>query len=198
MSQDLLLATRNQGKLHELTQLLAGTPVKVLSLADAGYPHEVEEKGETFAANAAAKAVEYSRLTDALTLADDSGLEVTALGGAPGVRSARYGAPSLSDEDRCRRLLKELEKVPWDDRKARFACVLALARAGSLIRTFQGTVEGRIAFEPRGAGGFGYDPIFYYPPLARTFGELSRPEKDLVSHRGHALRAFRDYIDRTL
>ena len=196
--QKLLIATRNQGKLHELTQLLAGTPLKVVSLVDVGLPPEVEEKGETFRENAVHKAIEYSRLTDALTIADDSGLEVVSLGGAPGVRSARYGGPGLSDEQRCSLLLKELEKVPWEDRKARFVCVLALAQAGAVIRVFEGTVDGLIAFEPRGTNGFGYDPIFYYPPRARTFGELSRSEKERVSHRGRALREFRKYIDQTL
>ena len=135
--QKLLIATRNQGKLHELTQLLAGTPLKVVSLVDVGLPPEVEEKGETFRENAVHKAIEYSRLTDALTIADDSGLEVVPLGGAPGVRSARYGGPGLSDEQRCSLLLKELEKVPWEDRKARFVCVLALAQAGAVIRVFE-------------------------------------------------------------
>jgi XTP/dITP diphosphohydrolase len=194
----LLLATRNQGKLHELTQLLAGTPVKVVSLVDVGLPSEIEEKGETFRENAIHKAIEYSRLTDALTLSDDSGLEVGPLGGAPGVRSARYGGPDLNDEQRCTLLLKELEKVSWEDRKARFVSVLALAQSGAVIRVFEGTVDGLIAFEPRGKNGFGYDPIFYYPPRARTFGELPRSEKDRVSHRGRALRELREYIDQTM
>ena len=196
--QKLLIATRNRGKLHELTQLLSGTPLKVVSLVDVGLPPEVEEKGESFRENAVHKAIEYSRLTDALTIADDSGLEVVPLGGAPGVRSARYGGPGLSDEQRCSLLLKELEKVPWEDRKARFVCVLALAQSGAVSRVFEGTVDGLIAFEPRGTNGFGYDPIFYYPPRARTFGELSRSEKERVSHRGRALREFRKYIDQTL
>lgn len=196
--KSLLLATRNQGKLHELTQLLAGLPLKVLSLADVGFPPDVEEKGETFLANATLKAIQYSRQTEALTLADDSGLAVAALGGAPGARSARYGGPGLTDEDRCSLLLKELEKVPWEERKAQFVCVLALAHACALVRSFEGTVDGLITFEPRGTNGFGYDPLFYYPPRALTFAELSRTDKDKVSHRGRALAQFRDYVAQVL
>jgi XTP/dITP diphosphohydrolase len=192
--KDLLLATRNRGKLHELTQLLAGLPVRILSLEDVGFPPEVEESGETFAENALRKAVQYSRHSDALTLADDSGLEVSALDGAPGVRSARYGGPGLTDEQRCQLLLKELERVPWEDRAARFVCVLALAQSGELIRSFDGTVEGLIAYEPRGTNGFGYDPVFYYPPEAATFAELARADKDQVSHRARALEQLREYL----
>jgi XTP/dITP diphosphohydrolase len=196
--RQLLLATHNQGKLHELTQLLAGVPLQVVSLHSLGIARDVAETGSTFAANATLKAVEYSRLTDALTLADDSGLEVTALGGAPGVLSARYGGPGLGDDGRNTLLLKELLPIGWDERTARFVCVLALAHSGALIKTFHGAVAGLIAFEPRGTNGFGYDPVFYYPPHARTFGELSRAEKELVSHRGQALRRFREYIEDVL
>ena len=226
---DLIIATRNRGKLNELAARLAGLPFRLLTLTDAGIAEEVEEAGTTFAENAIAKAVAYSRLAlrlepdarDAaigtlpascqpgeplppspprpsrsaltLTLADDSGLVVDALGGEPGILSARYGGPGLSDEDRCRLLLHRLEGVPEEGRTARFVCVLALAREGVLVRTFEGKVEGSIAFEPRGANGFGYDPVFYYTPLCVTFAELPPSEKDRVSHRGHALRAFREY-----
>ena len=226
---DLLLATRNRGKLNELAQLLAGMPLRVLSLADVGITDEVEETGNTFADNAVAKAIAYSRIAASsaqacpeihpaaheppgpeplqgsperpgptgpaatLTLADDSGLVVDALGGAPGVLSARYGGTGHSDEERCRLLLKELESVPREERTARFVCVLALARAGRLIRTFEGVVEGLIALEPCGSNGFGYDPVFYCPPLGRAFSELSSEEKDRVSHRGRALRLFVEY-----
>ena len=182
--RQLLLATHNQGKLHELTQLLAGAPLQVVSLRELGIARDVAETGETFLANATLKAVEYSRLTDAFTLADDSGLEVTSLRGAPGVRSARYGGTGLDDDKRNALLIKELQTIPWEDRTARFVCVLALAQSGALVKTFDGTVEGLIAFEPRGHNGFGYDPVFYYPPRARTFGELPRSDKDKVSHRG--------------
>ena len=191
----LVLATHNQGKLHELSMLLSGTTFRVVSLADLGQNFEVEETGTTFAANAIEKAVRYSQHTPELTLADDSGLEVAALDGAPGVRSGRYGGPGLNDEKRCTKLLAQMETVRWDERSARFVCVLALAQAGGLVKTFEGVVEGLIAHEPRGTSGFGYDPIFYYPPKARTFGELTRAEKDAVSHRGQALRAFLSHIE---
>ena len=191
----LLVATHNQGKLHELTQLLTGIPLQVVSLRDLGISKDIAETGETFLENATLKAVEYSRMTDALTLADDSGLEVEALQGAPGVRSARYGGPGLNDDQRNALLLKELLPIPWDERTARFVCVLALAQSGAVVKTFEGAVEGLIAFEPRGHNGFGYDPVFYYPPRARTFGELPRADKDRVSHRGQALRKFREYIE---
>lgn len=194
----LLVATHNPGKLRELAALLSGSALQVASLADLGPVSEVEETGETFLDNAVRKAVAYSRHTDGLTLADDSGLEVDALGGAPGVRSARYGGPGLTDEDRCQLVLKELENVAKEDRRARFVCVLALAQRGELLRTFQGVVEGLIAFEPRGTGGFGYDPIFYYPPKACAFGELLPADKDRVSHRGQALREFLGHIESSL
>lgn len=131
---------------------------------------------------------------DLLTLADDSGLEVTALGGAPGVKSARYGGPGLSDEERCDLLLREMAGIPEAQRTARFVCVLALARKGALIQCFEGRVEGRIAFEPRGKNGFGYDPVFLYPPFGRTFGEAAPSEKDEVSHRGQALRKLQKFL----
>src|SRR5262245_39913714 len=194
----LLVATHNQGKLHELTQLLTGIPLQVVSLRDLGISKDIAETGETFLENATLKAVEYSRLTDAFTFADDSGLEVAALQGAPGVRTARYGGPGLNDDQRNALLLKELQNIPLEDRTARFVVVLALAQSGALTKTFRGEVEGLIAHEPRGRNGFGYDPVFYYPPRARTFGELPRPDKDKVSHRGQALRKFREYIEEVL
>ena len=193
--RQLLLATRNQGKLHELQTILAGVPFKVVSLAGMGHVPEIEETGESFLANARQKAIHFSRQSDALTLADDSGLEVRALGGVPGIRSARFGGAGLSDEDRCGLVLQQMAKIPWEERTARFVCALTLAQSGAAVRDFRGVVEGLIAFEPRGKNGFGYDPIFYYPPLARTFGELPRAEKDTVSHRGLALAALKDYLE---
>ena len=192
----ILLATHNQGKLHELKELLASTGLRVISLAELGHAHEVEETGATFEANAIHKAVQYSRLSGAWTLADDSGLEIDALDGRPGVHSARYGGAGLTDEQRCRLLLDEMVKVRWEERTARFVCVLALAQGGAILKTFRGVVKGLLAFEPRGKAGFGYDPVFYYPPKMLAFGELDRAEKDAVSHRGQALRAFLDYVKR--
>ncbi len=129
------------------------------------------------------------------TLADDSGLCVEALGGEPGVRSARYGGAGLDDPGRCRLLLEKIRDVPEGRRGARFECVLALASGGALVETFAGVVEGRLLFEERGEGGFGYDPIFFYPPAGRTFAEMTREEKSAVSHRGRALAALRRYLE---
>jgi XTP/dITP diphosphohydrolase len=139
------------------------------------------------------KAVAYSRASDLPTLADDSGIEVTALGGAPGIHSARFGGDGLNDKNRNDLLLRQLEAAATVDRSARYVCVLALARGGELVTTFEATVEGTIAQEPCGDGGFGYDPLFFYPPFGKTFGEVSAGEKDGVSHRGKAFRAFLEY-----
>lgn len=183
----LVLATRNPGKVRELAARLEGTPWRVLGPeAIEGLPAPVED-GATFEANARKKAIHYSRLVDHLVLADDSGLEIDALGGWPGVRSARVGGPGATDEDRIRLVLAKMEDVPWEERGARFRCVLAVARRGEVLATFPGEVSGRIALEPEGGGGFGYDPIFFYPPMNRTFAEMTPAEKDSVSHRGQAL-----------
>ncbi len=196
----LVLATRNPGKVRELAGRLEGTPWRVLGPeAIEGLPAPVED-GATFAANARKKAIHYSRLVDHPVLADDSGLEIDALGGWPGVRSARVGGPGATDEDRIRLVLARMEDVPWEERGARFRCVLAVARRGEVLATFEGEVEGRIALEPEGGGGFGYDPVFFYPPMNRTFAEMTAAEKDSVSHRGRALdRAvawLRDFLER--
>jgi XTP/dITP diphosphohydrolase len=181
------VATKNPGKAQELEELLqphglhAVGPERMRDL-----PAPVED-GTTFRANAVKKALHYSRLVDLPVLADDSGLEVDALGGRPGVRSARLGGPSASDADRVRLVLSQLEGVAWEDRTARFQCVIAVARGDVLLSEFTGAVEGRVAFEPAGAGGFGYDPIFYYEPAAMTFSEMTAEEKHRVSHRGQAL-----------
>lgn len=152
------------------------------------------ERGASFAANARSKAIFYSRRWEGLTVAEDSGLEVDALGGAPGVRSARFSAPRPSDAKNIRKVLALLGDRPPSKRKARFVCVLALARGGRIIKEFRGQVRGRIAPHPRGGGGFGYDPIFLYPPLGKTFAELSREAKSAVSHRGRALRRLKAYL----
>ncbi len=150
-----------------------------------------EETGDSYAANALLKARAAAALTGALALADDSGLEVDALGGAPGVHSARYGGPELDDAGRCARLLEALRDVPAERRTARFRCVIALACPDGRHRLVEGMAEGLILAAPRGRGGFGYDPLFYYPPLGRTFAELTEAEKAEVSHRGRAMRAAR-------
>ena len=196
MARFLLIATTNPGKVREVAVCLAGIPgLEVISLADLPPRPEVPETGHTFAENAAAKAVGYGRAHEGLTLADDSGLCVDALGGEPGVRSARYGGPGLDDPGRCRYLLGKIRDVPEVRRTARFECALALARPGAMIATFTGRVEGRLLFEPRGANGFGYDPVFFYEPAGRSFAEMTREEKSAVSHRGRALQALRRYLE---
>lgn len=185
------MATLNRAKAGELAALLAGVPFRLVGLADVPGARLPEETGAAYRDNALLKARAAARLTGALALADDSGLEVDALGGAPGVLSARWGGPGLDDAGRCARLLEALRGVEEARRTARFRCVIALVEPGGREAAVEGVVEGRIAETPRGRGGFGYDPIFYYPPLGRTFAELTTAEKAAVSHRGRAARAAR-------
>jgi len=186
--RDLVLATHNRGKLVELADRLGALPVRLHTMDSLRLP-PAEESGDTFEANAKIKAEACSLRTPHLVIADDSGLEVDTLGGEPGVRSARFGGPRLNDDDRNRLLLERLAGTAWEDRAGRFVCVVSLARNGAEIVRFRGEVAGIIALEPRGTRGFGYDPLFYYPPAARTFGELTLDEKAAVSHRGQALAA---------
>jgi XTP/dITP diphosphohydrolase len=182
----LVLATMNRGKARELVELLGDVPFDVRLLAD--YPGAVapEETAATYRGNALLKARAAARLTGAWALGDDSGLEVDALDGAPGLRSARYGGPGLDDVGRCALLLDALRDVPADQRTARFRCVIALVDPEGRESVVEGVVDGTITRAPRGPGGFGYDPLFYYPPLGQTFGELSDAAKALVSHRARA------------
>lgn len=184
----VVLASKNPGKVAELAALLEGLPLHVAA------PETIEklsppvEDGRTFAANARKKAVQYSRqLKGKVVIADDSGLEIDALNGQPGIRSARLGGPAASDMDRVRLILQKLEKMPWEKRGARFRCVVAIALNGKILGSFEGAVEGKIAFEPAGSNGFGYDPIFYFPPMSRTFAEMEPIEKNSVSHRHLAM-----------
>ncbi len=186
----LLVATLNRAKGRELAELLADPRFDVIALADLPVAALPDETGATYAENALIKARAAWRATGLRTIADDSGLEVDALGGAPGVYSARYGGPGLDDAGRVARLLSELRDVPDDRRTARFRCVIALVAPDGRERVVEGTVDGVIARAPRGAGGFGYDPVFVYPPLGRTFAELTREEKSRVDHRGAAVRAL--------
>lgn len=191
----LIVATSNPGKLREVAEFLSDVPgVTIGSLRDVSSVPHVEEDGITFRQNAIKKAVEYSRAFAGLVLADDSGLCVDALGGEPGVRSARYGGAGLDDVGRCRYLLERLKDVPDEARGARFECAVALAEKGRLIATFSGTVDGGLLRAMRGTNGFGYDPIFFHPPSRRTFAELTTEEKAAVSHRGRALAALRTYL----
>lgn len=182
----LLIATNNPGKFREFEQLLESCGWELVSPAELGIEVEVEESGQTYAENARIKAEAYARASGLVTLADDSGIEVDALEGAPGVRSARYGGPGLSDEDRVRLLLRAMEGVPDDRRTARFRCVIAIATPEGEVRYAEGTVEGRVTREPRGASGFGYDPIFLLPERGLTTAELPPEEKNRISHRGRA------------
>ena len=186
----LLVATANQGKLREVEAALAPLGIDVVGLSALSDATPVEETGATFLENAKLKAEVYSRRTDLPVLADDSGLEVDALEGRPGVLSARFGGPQLSDVARCKAVLKGLVDVPEEARTARFQCVLAVARGGRTLATFEGAAEGRILRELRGKNGFGYDPIFLQAESGRTFAEMTPEEKDAVSHRGRALAAL--------
>ena len=187
----LVFATRNRGKLTELRQLLAGAleGVALLGLDDIDVP-EIEETGATFADNAVAKALGVMQATGLPALADDSGLEVDALDGAPGVHSARYAGPGASDADRIELLLRNLEGVAADQRTARFRCVVAFVDPArpEAIRLHEGSCEGRILEDARGSGGFGYDPVFYVEELGQTFAEAPARDKNRLSHRGHAMR----------
>jgi XTP/dITP diphosphohydrolase len=184
---ELLVATNNAGKVRELSHLLAGLPVRLRLLSELGRLPEAEETGETFAENATLKALHYSALSGMLTLSDDSGLCVDALGGEPGVYSARYAGPHATYAERMAKLLGELAATR-DERRARFVCVIAIKDPSTgVIDTFKGTCEGHIARAPSGTGGFGYDPIFIPEGHEQTFGELPDEVKQFISHRARAL-----------
>lgn len=191
----LLVATNNPGKVQEYKELLAGLPVEITFPAEEGLVLEVEESGTTFAENAGIKALAFAQASGLLTLADDSGLEVDALNGAPGVRSARYAGPGANDIDRYRKLLSALRDVPAEKRSARFRCVIALAWPDGSIHTADGTCEGNIGFTPRGGHGFGYDPIFVVDGYGgQTMAELSPKIKNQISHRAQAAAAARPIL----
>jgi XTP/dITP diphosphohydrolase len=185
---ELLIATGNAGKVRELSQLLAGLPLRLRHLSELGDVREPEETGTTFVENATLKALYYRERGRMLTLSDDSGLAVDALGGAPGVYSARYAGPRATYAERMTKLLEELASTQDDERRARFVCVIAIAEPSTrVVQTFEGTCEGRIAHAPRGTGGFGYDPIFIPEGHTQTFGELPDEVKHSISHRARAL-----------
>jgi XTP/dITP diphosphohydrolase len=192
---ELLIATKNAGKIRELMELLGGVPLRLRGLADFPYAPEVEETGATFAENARLKAIRYGEHARMLALADDSGLEVAALGGAPGVRSARYAGESATDTERIELLLGELSRTSSTGRRARFVCVVALydPLCGE-AEIFTGDCAGRIAPAPRGMNGFGYDPVFIPDGYEQTFAELPPAAKRQISHRALALRRVRDFI----
>lgn len=192
--RDLLLASQNAGKLAEMRQLVAGLPFRVLAPKDVGIEDAPEETGASFAENAALKARHYANRSGLLAVADDSGISVDALNGAPGLFSSRFGGEGASDADRNRLLLAKLAGLPPEKRGARFTSCVALARNDEILFQATETVEGRIADEPRGPNGFGYDPIFFYPPFGKTFGEVPREQKDRVSHRGKAFARLREFL----
>ena len=190
----LVLATANRAKGRELRALLGGIPFRILDLSD--YPSlTLPAEGETsYADNALLKARAVAAATHTWALADDSGIEVDALGGRPGVLSARYGGDGLNDEDRWRQMLRELHGVPPTQRTARYRCVVALCSPDGREATTEGVVDGLILETPRGDGGFGYDPIFYYPALGATFAEVTAETKHAVSHRGQAMARARSIL----
>ena len=198
----VLIATGSTHKFEELRDLLQLPNATLVSLADVGITDSPDETGHTFEDNAAAKAIHYARASGLPTLADDSGIEVDALGGRPGVKTRRYAGPNATDEQNNRKLLAELDGFySPDERTARYQCVLAFVEpdtdAPRVGETSFGTFEGRVAFEPRGSGGFGYDPIFepdFEPPGGRTVGQLSQEEKNEVSHRAKAAKRMRDLL----
>jgi XTP/dITP diphosphohydrolase len=191
---DLLLASQNPGKLAEMKELVAGLPFRVLSPADLGIRDAPEETGTTFIENAILKARHYARRSGRLTVADDSGLSVDALEGGPGLYSSRFGGEGATDSERNRLLLERLHAVPPEKRGALFTSAVAVVGDGELLFQTVATVEGRIAEAPLGPHGFGYDPLFFYPPFGRTFGEVAPSDKARVSHRGQAFARLREFL----
>ncbi len=186
--RSILLATGNPGKARELAELLAGVPYTLVTLADVGLPDDVEEVGVTLEENALIKARSYARRSGLTTLADDSGLEVDALGGAPGVHSKRFAGEDATDEERVAYLLQRLEGTPLEERTAAFRCVLAVAAPDGRALTREGVCRGIITDTPQGSDGFGYDPVFWVPEVGRTMAELTPSEKNRISHRARAAR----------
>ena len=190
----LLIATRNSGKVDEYRELLGAIPYQLTSLRQEGITVEVEETGASYEENARLKAEAYAQASGLLTLADDSGIEIDALGGAPGYLSARYGGPGLTDAERVQLLLRNVVAVPDAERSGRFVCTIALAEPDAPTRVVAAAVEGVVTYAPQGDSGFGYDPIFFYPPFGKTFAQIPQLQKNAVSHRGQAARLARDLL----
>ena len=211
---ELVIATKNEKKLHELKRYLKDIDAKVISLKDFSRPEwnrgrdpakgeahpagrrvpRIVENGKTFKANAVKKALVISRFTKGLVLADDSGLAVRALGGQPGVRSSRFAGPRKSDKQNNRKLLKLLERVPPAKRQAKFICAVAICNNGKVVKTIEESCDGVVAFSEKGGYGFGYDPLFLIPKYKETFGELGLKVKDKMSHRSKALKKAREFL----
>lgn len=192
--ETLLLATTNPGKINEIEFFLRDLPLRILSLSDLAVQGPFPEKGKTFQENARGKSLFYSRQWAGLILAEDSGLEVASLDGTPGVRSARFSGPGATDAKNNAKVLSLLEGVPREHRQARFVSCMVLSRQNCIITEIEERVDGIILTQPRGRHGFGYDPIFFYPPLRKTFAELQPVEKNEVSHRGRALKKMREFL----
>ena len=193
---ELLIATNNKGKVREIKEILKGLDMEVFSLADKGIDVDVIEDGTTFEENSMKKASEIFKIANCITVADDSGLEVDALGGAPGVYSARYAGEGATDEEKYTKLLNELKDVPDEKRTARFVSVVAVILPDGTKTTLRGECEGLITREPAGSGGFGYDPVFFVPELNKTFSEVTLEEKNQISHRGKAFKKLREYLEK--
>ncbi len=194
----LLLATNNKGKVREYRSLLEGIPYELVTLAERGINNSVAESGRSLEENARLKATTFASGSGLLTLADDSGLEVDALGGEPGHLSARYAGEGASDEERINYLLAKLKDVPWEKRTARFRCVIAIATPEGDVKLCSGECRGLVTFAPKGKHGFGYDPVFYFPELDKTMAELPLKTKNQVSHRGQAARKARQILERMM
>lgn len=193
--EKIVIATRNNKKRKELNSLLKGLNIKIISLNEFKNAPEVTEDGKTFKENAVKKALIISRCTKLLTIADDSGLEVKALRGKPGVKSSRFAGDAGNDKKNMKKLLRLLKNVPKGKRGARFVCSIAIAKSGKLLKVIRGICSGRIAFEPRGSYGFGYDPVFIAPKYKKTFAELGPGIKNKISHRSRALAGAKAFIE---
>ncbi|MEO5741545.1 MAG: RdgB/HAM1 family non-canonical purine NTP pyrophosphatase [Vicinamibacterales bacterium] len=191
---EILIATTNAGKLREIVRMLDGLPITLKTLANFPHAAVADETGSSFSDNARQKALHYAGITGMLTMAEDSGFEVAALNGEPGIYSARYLRADAGYDERFAHIYQKLRDSASSDRSARFVCAVAVAHHGDVLFERTATVEGLLAEKPAGSNGFGYDPIFLYPDCGKTFGEVSDDEKTAVSHRGQAMRAFREYL----
>ncbi|MCH5257727.1 MAG: XTP/dITP diphosphatase [Lachnospiraceae bacterium] len=194
MDRVIVFATGNEGKMHEIRQILGDMDVKILSMKEAGITADIVENGTTFEENAIIKAKAIAAMTDHIVLADDSGLEIDYLNKEPGIYSARYMGENTSYDIKNANLIGRLEGVEDEKRTARFVCAIAAVLPDGELLTAQGTVEGRIAYEPKGENGFGFDPIFYLPECGCTTAQLSEEDKNAISHRGRALRSMKQKL----
>lgn len=190
-----IVATKNKGKIKEIGEILSGFPFVVISMEEAGITEDIEEHGSTFEENALIKASEVFKLTGEIVMADDSGLEVDYLNGAPGIYSSRFAGENASDEDRNNKLLSMLKDVPFEKRKARFVCAIALILPDGRHFSIRENFEGYIGLKPEGTNGFGYDPLFYLPEYNMTAAQLQSKQKHEISHRGKALRKMVEILD---